>query len=89
MNRTKIYDHLLVTLGCRAGVMDMRGDIDLPIGTYGEDDLAEFAARTVDDYMTTDGDTPFDEYIETALLAKYGKENRSIHSKSRPEGAKH
>lgn len=78
MNRTKIHAHLLVTLGCRAGVMDMRGDITLPYGTYGEDDLAEFAARTVDDYMALQSDdTSFDEFIETALLAKYGKENNA------------
>jgi len=37
--------------------------------------VAAFAVAVVEDYIKNDLDISFDEHIETALEAKYGKEN--------------
>lgn len=70
-----IRDNMLVTLGVRAGHMEGMGLISLPGTSYGEDEVAEFAVAAVDEYLKNDLDIGFDEYIETALGRKYGKEN--------------
>lgn len=74
--RHNIRDNLLVTFGCRAGSMEAAGYITLPEGSRGEDDLAIYAEDTIRSYMSIpeDTDANFDEYIEGALLARYGKE---------------
>lgn len=74
--RHNLRDNLLVTFGCRAGSMEAAGHITLPEGACGEDDLALYAEKTISSYMalSIDADVSFDEYIEGALLARYGKE---------------
>lgn len=74
MNKTTLRENLLVTFGCRAGAMDALGHIALPSGSAGEDALADFANYIVTLYMEQD-EIGFDEFIETALLTRYGKEN--------------
>ena len=66
-----LRDNLLVTAGARAGYMDMQGYIDLPTGSAGEDELAEFIVELVDDYIRYECES-FDRYIESALYGKYG-----------------
>lgn len=72
MEEIPIRENLLVTMGVRAGVMDVRGYIDLPTGVEGEAELAAFVSESVTNYMKTD-DVCFDEYIETVLTQQYGK----------------
>ena len=69
-----IRDNLLVTIGIRAAYMDVRGDIELPTGSTGEDILAEFASELVEAWFKLEPDIGFDEYIETALLNQFSKE---------------
>ena len=75
-NPENMRSNLLVTFGCRAGQMAAAGFIDIPDGVAGEDMLAEAAIHTVDAWIT-DGpeDVSFDEYIETALAARFPKED--------------
>lgn len=67
-----LRDNCLVTAGARAAYMDDRGDILLPGGTEGEDILAEFIVEIVNCYIDGGFDEPFDIYIETALLDRFG-----------------
>ena len=69
----EIRDNLLVTAGARAAYMDCKSSIDIPGGLEGEDELANFVTTAVDTYLENGDDTPFDEYIESKLMAKYGK----------------
>ena len=46
-----IRDNLLVTIGSRAAYMDVRGDIELPAGSRGEDILAAFAVKLAEQWM--------------------------------------
>lgn len=73
MQKATLHENLLVTIGCRAGAMDALGHIHLPEFSRGEDDLANTAAYVVRLYEEQD-EIGFDEFIETALMAKYGKE---------------
>lgn len=70
-----IRDNLLVTIGSRAAYMDVRGDIELPDGSRGEDALAAFAAKLADQWMNEEPDDSmsFDEFIETELEKKFQK----------------
>lgn len=72
---TNIRDNLLVTFGTRAAYMDCAGEIRLPSFSAGEDEIADFAVEIVDRYLARpiDDDTSYDEYIETALMERYGK----------------
>lgn len=74
MTKATLRENLLVTIGCRAGAMDALGHITLPGGSAGEDMLANFAAHIVTLYEEQ-CEIGFDEFIETALIARYGKEN--------------
>lgn len=68
-----IRENLLITMGVRAGCMDVHGYITLPEGSTGEDAVATFVSETVTSYLQNKEDINFDEYIETALVKKYGK----------------
>ena len=70
-----IRDNLLVTIGSRAAYMDVRGDIELPTGSRGEDILAAFAVKLTDQWMKEQPDLmSFDEFIETELEKRFPKE---------------
>lgn len=71
-----LRDNLLVTIGSRAAYMDAAGHITLPAGSCGEDVLARFAAELADAWVGSEADTSFDEYIETALAARFPRDNR-------------
>lgn len=66
--------NLLVTMGARAGYMSSIEEIELPAGSAGEDELAIFVAKKIEEYMqrSEDSDINFDEYIEVALKQEYG-----------------
>lgn len=68
-----LRDNLLVTMGCRAGHMEAAGEI-LVGGTLDDENrLAEFCGETVDAFLErADDDTSFDEWIERALMEKFG-----------------
>ena len=72
--KASLRENLLVTFGSRAGYMDSSGIINLPEGSHGEDILADYAVGVVERYMTKCDDISFDEYIETALMEKFGRE---------------
>ena len=74
--RSSIRDNLLVAVGSRAAYMECSRTIDLPAGSIGEDELAEFATEIVDKYINEEIDIPFDAYIFSALKGKYGKEDQ-------------
>lgn len=71
-NVPAIRDNLLVTAGARAAYMHDKSAIDLPAGLKGEDELARFIIRVIDDYLASDNGN-FDIWIETALMHAYGK----------------
>ena len=66
-----LRDDLLVTAGARAAYMD-GNCIGLPSGTKGERELSLYIAKLVDYYISIGADKNFDEFIETALIEKYG-----------------
>lgn len=74
----ELRDNLLVTMGARAAYMHDKGDIKLPEGVEGEKELADFVVGTVTAYMAYSKfyslDANFDEFIESALMGKYGCE---------------
>lgn len=67
-----LRDDLLVTAGARAAHMEWLGSIDLPSGSRGETELADFIVEVCDRYINKESYIPFDEYIEKALMEKYG-----------------
>lgn len=70
-----IRDNLLVTIGSRAAYMDVRGDIELPDGSSGEDILSKYAGELADRWINEELDImSFDEFIETELEKKFPKE---------------
>ena len=71
---TGYRDNLLVIAGARAAYMDSKDVIDIPEGVNGEDDYSYYVKELVDHYFNKD-DVNFDEYIENALIKKYGKED--------------
>ena len=75
MEQRKRYN-LLVTAGARAAYMDAADKIKLPVGVTGEDLLARFVKNRVDEYMKKELDIPFDEYIESVLLEKFGPKTK-------------
>ena len=70
---SQFRDNLLVTIGCRAGEMHCLGYIELPAGADGEDTLAAFATKLADEYMRSELDLSFDEFIESALEKRFAK----------------
>ena len=73
--QTSIRDNLLVTAGARAAYMDDANVISLPSGVAGEDELALFLSKVVDQYINYQRffDEPnFDGFIEKSLQEKYG-----------------
>lgn len=69
-----LRDNLLVTIGSRAAYMDMRGDIQLPIGSEGEDILASFAVKLANRWINERPDVMnFDEFIEVELENRFPK----------------
>lgn len=71
-----LRDNLLATIGVRAGHMNAVGHIKLDESVYGEAAFAVFAVSVVDKWLSYDaetlGDLSYDEYIEKALVEKYG-----------------
>lgn len=72
-----IRENLLVAMAMYAGEMDQTLEIDLPYGTVGEDDLADFCVDCVDCYMQTDMDIPFDIYAQECLASKFGRKEEN------------
>lgn len=70
-----LRENLLVSMGLYAGELDAAHAIDIPYGTTGEDELAEFVVECVDEYMKQEVDEPFDLFAENKLLWKYGRYN--------------
>ena len=68
-----IRENLLVTIGSRAAYMDVRGDIELPVGSRGEEVLAAFAVKLADRWMKEEPDMSFDCFIEIALKKRFPK----------------
>jgi hypothetical protein len=69
---TGYRDNLLVIAGARAAYMDSQDVINLPEGLDGEDEFSYFVKGIVDYYHNELVDINFDEYIEEALMKKYG-----------------
>ena len=67
---SNLRDNLLVTTGMRVAYMDHLGLINIPRGVVGEDDIARFAVDVISKYPVLE--VNFDEYIEEAILNKYG-----------------
>ena len=68
---TNIRDNLLITAGSRAAYMDAFHVIDLPYGVDGEDEIADFVTKLVDEYLAKNIDEPFDIFIEKTLMKRY------------------
>lgn len=66
-----IRDNLLVTAGARVAYMHDKGIIDIPSGLKGEDEIACFIARLVDEYLESDAGN-FDIWLEEAIMKGYG-----------------
>lgn len=65
-----IRENMLVTMGMYAGELAQQHAIQLPSGNDGEDMLADFCVKCVDDYV--EGfDLPFIEYAEDCLLRRF------------------
>jgi hypothetical protein len=79
--QASIRDNLLVTAGARAAYMDDANVINLPSGTDGEDELALFLSKVVDQYINYKRffDEPnFDEFVEKSLQEKYGEDKEPV-----------
>ena len=77
---TKAYD--LVTIGMRLAYLHSAGHIEIDTTTYGEEELTEFALGLsdgwdayVDEHEATNEMYSWDEYIEEAIIKKYGRYN--------------
>lgn len=65
--------NLLVTGGVWAATLQCMGSIELPSGVEGEDIIARFVKNRVDKYIDSKIDIPYDEYIEKALIERFGE----------------
>ena len=81
--RKELRDNLLVTIGSRAAYMDVMGHITMPYGSDGEDELAKFSALLADRYIQEKPECGFDEYIETALVKRFPREEPQIVHKTK------
>lgn len=72
-----LRDDLLVTAGARAAYMHDKDVIDIPDGVEGEAELARFITNRVYYYLAID-ERNFDNYIESALISKYGGKNENL-----------
>ena len=77
---TKAYD--LVTIGMRLAYLSMAGHIEIDTTVYGEEELTEFALTLsdgwdayVDEHEANEEMYSWDEYIEEAIIKKYGRCN--------------
>lgn len=84
--KSETRDNMLVTTGARAGYMDSMNCISVGGNVYDEEILAKFAVGVMDEYLATDNDTPFDEFIENDLIERYGKANVCYHGIGRNRG---
>ena len=66
-----LRDNLLVTAGSRAAYMDSFNVIELPYGVDGEDEVASFIVKIVDEYIEQDIDESFDVFIEERLIKRF------------------
>lgn len=88
--KSEIRDNMLVTIGARAGYMDSMNLISVGGSVHDEEMLAKFAVSVVDEYLAIDSDTPFDEFIENALVKRYGKANVCSQCENwKPHGLRH
>ena len=69
-----LRDNLLITAGSRAAYMDAFHVINLPYGVDGEDEVTNFIAKVVDEYIEKDIDESFDIFIEERLIARFKEE---------------
>ena len=76
--KATLKENLLVTFGARAAVLDSLGHIELPAHSSGEDELADFAVSVCNQWIDRDDNDclSFDEFIETALIEKWGSDRR-------------
>lgn len=72
MAERKRYN-LLVTGGVWAATLQHKGTIVLPPGEEGYDTLARFVKNRVNQYIDNKIDISFDEYIEKALIERFGE----------------
>lgn len=74
MDFTKAYD--LVTIGMRLAYMDMAGYLEIHTTISGEEELTQFAidlSKKWDTFHKKHEDITWDDYIETAIIKKYGR----------------
>ena len=74
MEFEKAYD--LMTIGMRLAYMDSAGIISLDTTVFGEEELTEFAlelSKGFSDYVEGDTYGNWDEYIETKIIERYGR----------------
>lgn len=67
-------ENLLVTMALYAGEMDANGNIYLPHGIDGEDELADFCVECVDAYLHNEHHITFGEYAEQCLMESFGQQ---------------
>ena len=70
--RPLMENNLYVTFGCRAGEMYEMGEIELPAGVDGEEELTVVAEDCIGIWLRDKPDTPFDVFIETILYEHFG-----------------
>lgn len=76
MDFIKAYD--LVTIGMRLAYLDMAGHLEIHTTTSGEEELTEFAidlSKKWNAFHKKHEDVTRDEYIEEAIIKKYGRYN--------------
>ena len=67
-----LRENLIATMAMYAGEMDAHQHIHIPCGVAGEDSLADFCVKCVNDYLNKNIDIPFDEYATTCLQQQFG-----------------
>lgn len=74
MDGFSLRDSLLITAGARAAYMDIRGDINIPGGLDGEDNLSKVIVDAVRTYLKLPYEVPFDFFIEGELYEAFKEE---------------
>lgn len=72
MNRNNHRYHMLVLSGVWAATLQHMGTIELPSGEEGHDVLSRFVKNRVNKYIDKEINVEFNEYIEAALIEKFG-----------------
>lgn len=70
--KATLRENKLTTMARRAGNMESADYIEIGGTVRDEDRFADFCASVVDEWDEADHDFSFDEFIETALIKKYG-----------------